>query len=59
VPLTTIAKQCGTGVTMIEKHYAGMIENWDGRQVAADVQIRTAREIGGRSMDVLANTGTR
>jgi integrase len=59
VPLTTIAKQCGTGVTMIEKHYAGMIENWDGRQVAADVQIRTARETGGRSMDVLSNTRTR
>jgi hypothetical protein len=45
-------------VAMIEKHYAGMIENWDGRQVAADVLIRTAREIGGRSMDVLADTRT-
>jgi hypothetical protein len=30
IPLTTIAKQCGTSVTMIEKHYAGVIENWDG-----------------------------
>ena len=46
-------------VMMIEKHYAGMIENWDGRQVAADVQIRTGREAGGRSMDALANTRTR
>jgi hypothetical protein len=30
VPLTTVAKQCGTSVPMIEKHYAGVIENWDG-----------------------------
>jgi hypothetical protein len=43
VPLTTIAKQCGTSVTMIEKHYAGVIENWDGVQVPAEDQIRTAR----------------
>jgi hypothetical protein len=27
VPLTTIGKQCGTSVLMIEKHYAGVIEN--------------------------------
>lgn len=44
VPLTTIAKQCGTSVTMIEQHYAGVIENWDGRQVPAEDQIRAARE---------------
>jgi hypothetical protein len=30
VPLTTIAKECGTGVAMIEKHYGGVIEDWDG-----------------------------
>ena len=44
VPLTTIAKQCGTSVTMIEKHYAGVIENWDGKQIPAERQIKAARE---------------
>jgi integrase len=44
VPLTTIAKQCGTSVTMIENHYAGVIENWDGQQIPADHQINAARE---------------
>jgi hypothetical protein len=44
VPLTTIAKQCGTSVTMIEQHYAGVIENWDGKHVPAEHQISTARQ---------------
>jgi hypothetical protein len=44
VPLTTIAKQCGTSVTMIERHYAGVIENWDGKQILAEEQIRGARQ---------------
>ena len=44
VPLTTIAKQCGTSVTMIEQHYAGVIENWDGEQITAERQIRAARQ---------------
>lgn len=44
VPLTTIAKQCGTSVLMIEKHYAGIIEDWDGVQVPAVQQITAARE---------------
>jgi integrase len=52
VPLTTIAKQCGTSVAMIEQHYAGVIENWDGIQVPADQQIRRARQASGRSVDV-------
>jgi integrase len=43
VPLTTIAKQCGTSVGMIEQHYAGVIENWDGNRVSAEEQIRRAR----------------
>jgi hypothetical protein len=51
VPLTTIAKQCGTSDTMIEKHYADVIENWDGVQQPAEVQIRAARQARGRSMD--------
>lgn len=55
VPLTTIAKQCGTSITMIEKHYAGVIENWDGVQRGAEDQIRAARQIGGRSLDVAAH----
>lgn len=44
VPLTTISKQCGTSVTMIEKHYAGVIHEWDGRQTPASDQILTARQ---------------
>jgi integrase len=43
VPLTTIAKEVGTSVRMIERHYAGVIANWDGRQVDADEQIAAAR----------------
>jgi hypothetical protein len=42
VPLTTISKQCGTGLTMIEQHYAGVIESWDGNQVPAEDQLRAA-----------------
>lgn len=57
VPLTTIAKQCGTSVTMIEKHYAGVIENWDGVQQPAEAQIRAARQTGGRSVDVTSVSG--
>ncbi len=44
IPLTTIAQQCGTSVTMIEQHYAGVIENRDGEQIAAERQIRAARQ---------------
>ena len=29
---------------MIEQHYAGVIANWDGKQVPAEDQIRAARE---------------
>jgi hypothetical protein len=52
VPLTTISKQCGASVTMIEKHYAGVLEDWDGVQVSAEQQIRLARKASGREMDV-------
>ena len=41
---------------MIEKHYASVIENWDGRQVPAERQIRAARRTTGRAMDVAANS---
>jgi len=37
---------------MIEKHYAGVIEDWDGVQRGAEDQIRAARQNGGRSLDV-------
>lgn len=43
VPLTTIARWCGTSVAMIDKHYSGVIANWDGRQIPADAQILQAR----------------
>jgi integrase len=51
VPLTQIASEVGTSVRMIEQHYAGVIANWDGKQVAADKQIRQARPRSGRQMD--------
>jgi hypothetical protein len=44
VPLTTISKEVGTSVQMIEQHYAGVIENWDGQRIPAEDQIRTPRE---------------
>ncbi|MGI8711771.1 MAG: tyrosine-type recombinase/integrase [Solirubrobacteraceae bacterium] len=44
VPLTQIAREVGTSVRMIEQHYAGVIANWDGKQVPADRQIRAARQ---------------
>jgi hypothetical protein len=43
VPLTTIAKEIGTSVAMIERHYAGIIANWNGRQIPAADQIMAAR----------------
>jgi hypothetical protein len=51
IPLTQIAREVGTSVRMIELHYAGVIANWDGRQVPADDQIRTARRSLGRGLD--------
>jgi integrase len=51
IPLTQIAKEVGTSVRMIEQHYAGVIANWDGKQVPADAQIRAARPKSGRGMD--------
>jgi hypothetical protein len=43
IPLTTVAKEAGTSVAMIDKHYAGVIANWDGKHIAADKQIAQAR----------------
>jgi len=57
-PLTEIAKQAGTSVAMLDKHYAGVIANWDGIPVPAEEQIRRARaalaERRGRRVDVEA-----
>jgi len=54
-PLTTIAKWAGTSVEMIDRHYSGVIANWNGVPVPADEQIRQARSLlgrsGGRSVD--------
>jgi hypothetical protein len=36
---------------MIELHYAGVIANWDGKQVPAERSIRAARQNGRRKMD--------
>jgi len=43
---------------MIERHHAGVIENWDGQRIPAEAQIRAARAAGGRGMGVLATPGT-
>jgi hypothetical protein len=37
---------------MIEQHYAGVIENWDGNRVPAEEQIRRARRASGPGMDL-------
>jgi hypothetical protein len=42
---------------MIERHFAGVIENWDGQRVPAEAQIRAARAANGRGMDVLVSRG--
>jgi hypothetical protein len=55
VPLTQIAKEVGTSVRMIEQHYAGVVENWDGERVPAEEQIRAARRATGPALDPLAN----
>jgi hypothetical protein len=44
VPFTQVAREVGTSVRMIEQHYAGVIANWDGKQVAAKTYIRAARQ---------------
>lgn len=51
IPLTQIAREVGTSVRMIELHYAGVIANWDGKQVPAERSIRAARKNGGRKVD--------
>jgi integrase len=43
LPLTEIARHVGTRVAMLDRHYAGVIANWDGRRVPADEQISNAR----------------
>jgi len=55
VPLTTVAREVGTSVLMIEQHYAGVIENWDGHRESAEQQIRAARSATGRVMDATTN----
>lgn len=58
VPLTQIAREVGTSVRMIEQHYAGVIANWDGKQVPAEAYIRAARQTSGRGVDALAKRET-
>ena len=38
-----VSRIAGTSLAMIEKHYAGVLENWDGIQIPAEDQIRAAR----------------
>jgi len=42
VPLTQVAREVGTSVAMLDRHYAGIIEN-AGDRVPADAQIQAAR----------------
>jgi len=51
IPLTQIAREVGTSVRMIEQHCAGVIANWDRKQVPAERSIRTAGKNSGRNMD--------
>jgi integrase len=51
IPLTQIGREVGTSVRMIEQHYAGVIANWNGKQVPAERSIRAARQTGGRGVD--------
>jgi integrase len=50
IPLTQIAREAGTSVRMIELHYAGIIANWDGKNVPADRTIQAARAKNGHQM---------
>jgi hypothetical protein len=43
MPLTEIARHVGTSIAMLDRHYAGVIANWDGERVPAGEQIRRAR----------------
>jgi hypothetical protein len=36
---------------MIEQDYAGVIANWNGKQVPAERSIRAARQTSGRGVD--------
>jgi hypothetical protein len=59
VPLTTIAKEIGTSVAMLERYYAGVIANWDGYQISAAEQIYAARrQRDGRKTDASRITRT-
>jgi hypothetical protein len=45
------AKRAGTSVAMLDKHYAGVIANWDGVPIAPEEQIRrtsAATDVDGR-----------
>jgi integrase len=46
VPLTTVARWCGTSVQMIDKHYASVIAEWQGEIVPPEEQIHRARSRG-------------
>jgi hypothetical protein len=43
VPLTTIGKEVGCSVAMLDRHYAGVLANWDGKLTPAVDQIIAAR----------------
>lgn len=43
VPLTTIAKEVGCSVAMLDRHYAGELADWDGVQRPFAEQINAAR----------------
>jgi hypothetical protein len=43
VPLTTIGKEVGGSVAMLDRHYAGVLANWHGKLTPAVDQIAAAR----------------
>jgi hypothetical protein len=42
VPLTTIAREVGCSVVMLDRHYAGVLAEWDGVQRPAAEQVAAA-----------------
>ena len=46
VPLTSIAREVGCSVAMLDRHYAGQLAEWDGALTPAGERIAAARRVG-------------
>ena len=55
-----VARQAGHSVTICERHYAGIFEDYDpANRTSAEAAIRAAREPGVRGMCALSDTASR